>query len=393
MGSPTYLTVLQRRHRTYFAARQPISFAVQPLHGPLHVIGSGPPAFTLTVRHPHGEKALGALDQFGIASAYIDGQLDLDGDVLAAMLMRGFFRDIHPQRMVSRYAAALLSNARRDEKYISAHYDNDPDFFLTFLDRKYRCYTQGSFVSESDPLEEAIGRKMALAGEAIKLKPGDHVLDVGGGWGAFPEYATSQGAEVTTLTLSADSADYLRQMAASRNLPMNVVRTHFLTFQSKVKFDAIVNMGTTEHLPRYGETLRAYSRLLRPNGFIYLDALAMRSKYRASSFLHRYIYPGSAAPLVLHSYLRQVASSPFSLVNLNNERRNYQWTCMAWAKRLDAAREEVTRRWGEPLYRRFRLFLWGSAAGFATGKVQAYRWTLHLPGARSAVPAAADSGR
>ena len=43
------------------------------------------------------------------------------------------------------------------------------------------------------------------------------------------------------------------------------------------------------------------------------------------------------------------------------------------------ARDEVVRRWGEPLYRRFRLFLWGSAAGFDTGLVQAYRWVLRMP--------------
>ena len=47
--------------------------------------------------------------------------------------------------------------------------------------------------------------------------------------------------------------------------------------------------------------------------------------------------------------------------------------------RLDAARDEIVKRWGEPLYRRFRLFLWGSATGFDTGLVQAYRWVLRLP--------------
>jgi cyclopropane-fatty-acyl-phospholipid synthase len=84
--------------------------------------------------------------------------------------------------------------------------------------------------------------------------------------------------------------------------------------------------------------------------------------------------------LLLHDYLRQVAQSPFQLISVADDRHNYYLTCKIWAQRLDAARDDVVRRWGEPLYRRFRLFLWGSAAGFDTDLVQAYRWVLHLPG-------------
>jgi cyclopropane-fatty-acyl-phospholipid synthase len=105
----------------------------------------------------------------------------------------------------------------------------------------------------------------------------------------------------------------------------------------------------------------------------------MRAKHRVSTFMSRYIYPGGSSPLVLHEYLRRVARSPFELISVVDDRHNYHLTCKAWAQRLDAARDEVVHRWGDPLYRRFRLFLWGSAAGFATGQVQAYRWVLRLP--------------
>jgi cyclopropane-fatty-acyl-phospholipid synthase len=82
---------------------------------------------------------------------------------------------------------------------------------------------------------------------------------------------------------------------------------------------------------------------------------------------------------VLHEYLKRVAHSPFELESVVDDRHNYYLTCKIWAQRLDAARDEVVRRWGDALYRQFRLFLWGSAAGFATGQVQAYRWVLKLP--------------
>ncbi|HEX5540098.1 MAG TPA: class I SAM-dependent methyltransferase [Micromonospora sp.] len=74
-----------------------------------------------------------------------------------------------------------------------------------------------------------------------------------------------------------------------------------------------------------------------------------------------------------------MARSPFELLSIVNDRHNYFLTCREWARRLDAAREEIVARWEESLYRRFRLFLWGSASGFETGLVQDYRWILHLP--------------
>jgi cyclopropane-fatty-acyl-phospholipid synthase len=162
---------------------------------------------------------------------------------------------------------------------------------------------------------------------------------------------------------------------------VQVVRQHLLGYRSDERYDAIVNMGVTEHLPDYRATLRKYGELLKPGGNVYLDALAMRVKHRVSTFMSRYIYPGGSSPLLLHEYLRRVGHSPFYLTSVADERHNYHLTCKAWAQRLDAARDDVVRRWGDPLYRRFRLFLWGSAAGFATGQVQAYRWVLHLPAA------------
>jgi cyclopropane-fatty-acyl-phospholipid synthase len=345
-----------------------------------HQFGSGEPAFTITVRDWRGAKALAGLDQFGVAVAYLEGWLDIDGDLAAALKIRQFFRDFHPVAWVSRFAPALIHGRKEhDRRSISAHYDEDSDFFLTFLDTRHRCYTEGVFAYDDEPLEDAMTRKMELALQALEIKPGDHVLEVGGGWGAFVEYAGRRGIEVTTTTLSAESERYLNGLIEREGLPARVVREHIFAYQPQRRYDAIVNMGVTEHLPDYQTTLRRYAELVKPGGRIYLDALAMRAKHRVSTFMSRYVYPGGSSPLVLHDYLREVARSPFELISVQDDRHNYALTCRRWAQRLDAAREDVVRHYGEPLYRRFRLFLWGSAAGFDTGLVQAYRWVLRLP--------------
>jgi cyclopropane-fatty-acyl-phospholipid synthase len=375
------ITALQRRYQSFFAGRPAVPFAVAPAaNAPVHAFGEGDPVFTITVQHERGAKALAGLDQFGVAVAYLQGWLDVDGDLAAALRMRKFFRDFHPIAWVTRFAPALVrGREEHDRRSISSHYDEDSEFFLTFLDGRHRCYTEGIFAYDDEPLEDAMTRKMDLALDALGVKPGDHVLEVGGGWGAFVEHAGRRGIEVTTTTLSVESERYLNGLIAQEQLPARVVREHIFGYRSDRRYDAIVNMGVTEHLPDYRTTLRKYAELLKPGGTVYLDALAMRAKHRVSTFMSRYVYPGGSSPLLLHEYLHEVARSPFELISVEDDRHNYYLTCKRWAQRLDAAREDISRRWGDELYRRFRLFLWGSAAGFDSGLVQAYRWVLRLP--------------
>ena len=378
--TPEMIAALQRRYQSFFAGEPAIPFAVAPAGGDPHRFGDGEPAFTITVRDERGAKALGGLDQFGVAVAYLEGWIDVEGDLATALKMRRFFHDFHPVAWVSQFVPSLLRGRKEsDKRAISHHYDEDSEFFLTFLDERHRCYTEGVFATDDEPLVDAMTRKMDLALEAIGARPGDHVLEVGGGWGAFLEYAGKQGVEVTTLTLSKESERFLNDLIAKEELPARVVREHIFSYTSPTRYDAIVNMGVTEHLPDYRTTIRKYAELVKPGGRVYLDALAMRAKHRVSTFMSRYVYPGGQSPLLLHSYLREVAHSPFELISLADDRHNYYLTCKRWAQRLDAKRDEIVSRWGEPLYRRFRLFLWGSAAGFDTGLVQAYRWVLRMP--------------
>ncbi|MFY1694470.1 MULTISPECIES: class I SAM-dependent methyltransferase [unclassified Solwaraspora] len=380
MAPTDMVGALRRRYDSFFASRPPVPFAVVDEAGAEHHFGPGAPEFTIAVRDPRGARALAGLDQFAVAVAYRQGWLDLDGDLAAALRMRAFFSDLHPVARFSGLVTGVLRGRREDDRRaISHHYDAESDFFLTFLDTRHRCYTEGVFVADDEPLEDAMTRKMDLALDAIGVKPGDRVLEVGGGWGAFAEHAARRGVEVTTTTLSRESERYLTDLFDREGLAVRVVRQHILAFTDERRYDAIVNMGVTEHLPDYRRTLRKYAELLTPGGHVYLDALAMRRKHAASAFMKRYIYPGRSAPLLLHQYLRHVARSPFELCSIADDRHNYYLTCREWARRLDAARDEIVQRWGEAMYRQFRIFLWGSAAGFDTGLVQAYRWVLRLP--------------
>src|SRR5262245_42171884 len=301
---------LEQRHREFFSDRTPTTFEVRA-GGDSHRFGAGDPAFTIAVLDSAGERALSSLDQLQVAVAYLQGHLDIEGDLVAVFAMRNFFPDFHPIAWLARFAPGLLKGkTEHDRKSISAHYDRESDFFLTFLDTRHRCYTEGVFARDDEPLEDAMTRKMDIAITALGVKPGDHVLEVGGGWGAFTEYAAKQGIEVTTLTLAKESEDYLNGLISEQNLPAQVVREHVRRYSPTRRYDAVVNMGVTEHLPDYRATLRKYAEFVRPGGRVYLDALAMRRKHNVSTFMSRYIYPGKSSPLLLHEYLHHVNRSP-----------------------------------------------------------------------------------
>jgi cyclopropane-fatty-acyl-phospholipid synthase len=342
--------------------------------------GVGEPAFTIGINSAAGHSAIASGDENVIAEAYMNRALELDGDMLALYGIRNVLRDRHPLLHFwwTRLQPRIFGQVARDKQAIAKHYDYEQDFYLIFLDRKLRCYSQGIFVSDDEELESAIERKLAFALESLRVPAGGRVLDIGGGWGAFAEYAGGRGLEVTSLTISAESHRFIQGMIDRQDLPCRVLLEHFYEHQSE-PYDAIANLGVTEHLPDYRRSLECYYRLLKPGGRIYLDASACREKHDFSSFIHRYIYPGNPTPMCLAEYIAEVERSAFEIVELQNDRHSYELTSRHWASRLDGARDEIVRRWGEAHYRKFRLYLWGTVHAFATNLMGAYRLILERP--------------
>jgi cyclopropane-fatty-acyl-phospholipid synthase len=349
--------------------------------GEKQCVGRGQVKFLLAVHNQRGTAALTSLDEKRIGEAYLDGDISLDGDLLSALDLRTRLTDSHPLAYLwSTYGQRLFfGQFNRDKHWIHEHYDSESDFYLLFLDQQHRCYSHGYFKRDEETLERAIRRKLDTAIEACGIQPGWRVLDIGAGWGAFTEYAGKRGIQVTSLTISAESEKYVNDLVARENLPCQVVREHFLEYRSKDKFDAIVNLGVTEHLPDYSATLAQYEKLLKRGRRVFLDACASRSKYPFSSFVLSHVWPGNATPLQLRDYLDAVARTPFELKYVRNDRRNYLRTTKHWAENLDRHRDEIVSRWGERLYRRFRLYLWGCVHAFSTDDVTAYRLLLELP--------------
>jgi cyclopropane-fatty-acyl-phospholipid synthase len=375
------VSMLEKRYDDLFSAADPVPFGLQLAGGTRHVFGGRDPAFTLVVKDGSGVAALSTLDLMAIGEAYLKGALDVEGDFLRVLSLRDLFRDRHPLLWAWKFVRPLLfGQVKSDARAIAGHYDEDPDFYLSFLDGAHRCYSQGVFEHDGEPLEAGIRRKLDFALGSIGVREGERVLDVGGGWGAWTEYAGERGIRVTSLTLSQASERFINALIQRKKLPCRVVREHLFAHQPAERYDAIVNLGVTEHLPDYGRTLKKYASLLKPGGRVCLDASATRRKYDVSAFFEKHIFPGNGSPVCIHDYLGEVAKSPFSVLAVHNDTHNYELTTRHWAERLDAHRQEIEGRWGLAQYRRFQVYLWGCVDGFRRDVVQAYRWVLELGG-------------
>jgi cyclopropane-fatty-acyl-phospholipid synthase len=378
-SSTTIYDRIVKRIQKQLVHRVKIPFEIRLWGDRAYQFGEGEPAVEIVVQDPKGLAALSRLDELGICEAYMDGSLDVVGDMLGFVSLRGNLSDNHPlDYLWRRIAPLILGRSTTNLKAIASHYEFDNDFYFTFLDET-RSYSQALFEEDDESLETAQRRKLAFVADSCGLQAGDRVLDVGCGWGSFVEYAGLQGIEVTALTISNQSEKYTSELIGRLNLPAMVIKQDFLEYGSAKTFDAIVILGVMEHLPNYHTVLQQIRHLLKPGGRVYLDASAFRDKYEKPAFVSRHIFPGDHSYFCLHEFLAEVAKTALEVVAVYNDRYSYYLTCKAWAEKLDTAQSEVIDRWGETLYRRFRLYLWGSSYAFLNRGMEAYRVVLERP--------------
>jgi cyclopropane-fatty-acyl-phospholipid synthase len=326
----------------------------------------------------------GPLTQLRFGRAYVEGDIDIEGDFSALLDIRDRMGGSLALRQKLRFASELFLRSPTwvNARSIKQHYSYGDDFYLAFIERRYRFYSHCLFHSADETLEEAAEHKLESMWNALGLEPGMRLLDIGGGWGGVTEYCGARGVHVTSLTLAEDSARYIRALIRDRHLPGEVVLQDMLDYRPRAPFDHAVIYGVIEHIPNYRRfCVRAWDAL-KPGGRLYLDAAASTYKYAMSLFSRRYIWTGTTAFLALPDIVEELLFHGFNILEVQHETRDYELTMNHWAQRLEAAHDEIAARWGEELYRAFRVYLRGGAHAFKTGRLQAY----HLVAERRADP-------
>ena len=234
-----------------------------------------------------GLALLGTLDELAICKAYLDESIDIKGDMIQLIELRRVLPDGDQlwNQLSRRLMALVLGQVWTDRHAIAQHYEFDHDLYLSYL-QATRCYSQAVFAHDDETLDEAQRRKLELALEACRIERGQHLLDVGAGWGTLTEYAGRKGIRVTSLTISQRSHEFVSDLIARFQLPCQVYLQNFLEHKAAERYDAIAILGVMEHLPDYRAVLRQFARLLKPGGRVYLDAGAIRGKVQVYPIPH-----------------------------------------------------------------------------------------------------------
>jgi cyclopropane-fatty-acyl-phospholipid synthase len=355
-------------------------FAIELPNGEKRNLGQGEPEFCVSLRNERALRALRSLDEGNISEAYLNGDLDIEGDMLKPFKLRRYFDDRHPLVLAWRFIEPILfGQVYTNKRAIASHYNADPKLFLSFLDPVFPAYSQGVYANDDEPLAKALERKFDWAIEKCELGPGKRVLEIGPGWGAFASHALQTGVHFTGITNSEVSQSYLRSKLSNFGDRFDILLTDFYDYERKEPFDAIVIMGVIEHLPDYERVLKKFSALLKPGGRVFLDGSAWKKKYELSTFMVRHIYPGNHSFLVLDDFLNKLWKTDFEVDVIHNDRWSYFLTFRQWARNLDASRDFVTRTFGDFEFRKFRLYLWGATYVFLHRNLDCYRLILSKP--------------
>ena len=261
-------------------------------------------------------------------------------------------------------------------KNIADHYDLSNDFFKLFLDPSL-MYSSAVFKEPSMSLEQASNYKKELICQKLQLKPMDHLVEIGSGWGGFAIYAAQHyGCKVTTITISQAQYDeaVARVEAAGLAHRVDVQLKDYRLLEGK--FDKLVSIEMIEavgepYLPTYFQQCR---NLLKPNGLALIQAITIEdARYKKAlntvDYIKRYIFPGSFIPCI--SVLTQTASEQkLRLKHLEDIGQSYAQTLHCWRKNFLAAHEQVLALgFDENFIRMWDFYLCYCEGGFKEGVI------------------------
>ncbi|MFL5673862.1 MAG: class I SAM-dependent methyltransferase [Chloroflexota bacterium] len=319
----------------------------------------------------------------GGGEAYMDGlwsSPDLAGLLRWAALNRdalalsaGWFR--RPIQLRRTLAHRLRRNTKgRARRNIAAHYDLGNDFYRTFLDETM-TYSSGVFASPNQPLEDAQRNKYRRMAEGARLVAGQHVLEIGTGWGGFALYAAGElGCRVTTVTISQAQHDLARERVRAAGLE-HLVDVQLRDYRDVTgTYDAIVSIEMLEAVgAEYFETFFAVcDRALVPGGRLSLQSItfpdaAYERQLRGANWIQTYIFPGGLCPS-LAVIERSTRETRLLIRGVTDIAADYVLTLRAWRTRFLARAGEVRAMgFDERFIRMWEYYLALSEAGFATG--------------------------
>ena len=288
------------------------------------------------------------------------------------------------QRLAS---LARRNTVRRSRQQIAAHYDLGNALYELFLDETM-MYSAAVFERPSATLHEAQVAKLDRICRKLCLEPGDHLLEIGTGWGAMAIHAARNfGCRVTTTTISAEQHALATERVRAAGLEDRVTvlledyRALTGTYDKLVSIEMIEAVGWRD----FGTYFAACSQLLAPAGLMLLQAItiddrAYEVEKASKSFINQLIFPGGCLPsheVIARSVRRHTDMRPIQLEDISE---HYVRTLAHWRRRFGDARPQLEALGYDVRFRRlWELYLAYSEAGFAERRIRDVQLLLAKP--------------
>jgi cyclopropane-fatty-acyl-phospholipid synthase len=238
-----------------------------------------------------------------------------------------------------------LKGSRRN---IEAHYDLGNDLFRLFLDQTM-MYSCGIFENSKTTLQEASEAKLERICQKLQLKPTDHVLEIGTGWGGFAIYAaTHYGCRVTTTTISREQYEFALERVREAGLAgqISVLFDDYRHLHGQYdKLESIEMIEAIGH--QYFDTyFKKCTELLKPQGMMLLQTITIADqRYRAAKrsidYIQRFIFPGGCLPSVAALSDVIARKTDMRIFHLEDIGPHYARTLRHWRERFFRNIEKV----------------------------------------------------
>jgi cyclopropane-fatty-acyl-phospholipid synthase len=283
----------------------------------------------------------------------------------------GWSRLAAPARRVLH--AAARNTRKGSRRNIASHYDIGNDFFELFLDPTM-MYSCAVFEREDMTLEQAQVAKLDRLCRKLDLQPGDHLLEIGTGWGALALHAARHyGCRVTTTTISREQHAAARQRIGAAGLAERITLRLDDYRDLDGRYDKLVSVEMIEAVGhQYFDTFfRRCAELLVPGGTMVLQSITIDDRQYAAArdsvdFIKRHIFPGCCIPSVTALAQSAARASTLRVVDLEDIGPHYATTLTAWRDNLFARADAVRARgYPEALLRMWHFYLSYCEGGFA----------------------------
>jgi cyclopropane-fatty-acyl-phospholipid synthase len=266
------------------------------------------------------------------------------------------------------------SGSRRN---ITAHYDLGNDFYRLWLDETM-TYSSAVFESPDQSLADAQRSKYRAMAERAGLQAGQHVLEIGTGWGGFALYAAGElGCRVTTVTISQAQHDLARERIREAGLD-ELVDVELRDYRDIAgQYDAVVSIEMLEAVGAeyYDDYFAAVSRALKPGGRASIQVIsfphdAYEAQLRGANWIQRYIFPGGVLPSLV-AIESSLEGTDLLLTGVQDIRDSYALTLKTWRESFFEHIDEVREMgFDDRFIRMWDYYLSICEAGFRTGMTQ-----------------------